>query len=177
MSVHLPEVVKKHPILIVGGLVGAIGVYLLLSSGSSSSASSGGTNAADASIYAAQANASTQQQAIGASLQAAQETNATNLQALTIQSQTQLGLNDQNSQIALAQISATQETTDLANTLTANVATSQIKGQTDVAAIQGNVAINQFTNLANVLIAQSNDNASVATAAIGSQCHGFSCLF
>lgn len=168
------ESIKQHPYLVGGAIILAIGAYMLLSSGNGTSS---GPTADLGSVYGAQAAAQTATNQINAQLAGQQNQLGAQIAGLTIQSQTAKDLAGINMNVELAKINAAQEVTDLANTLTANVAMKQIQGQVDVESIRGNVQENQFNNLASVLIAQTNAAAATAQAAISSQCHGFGCLF
>lgn len=167
--------VKEHPYLSGSLIVGVIVLFLLLRGGSSSSSSPG--NADLNSIYAAQSAADTADKQINAQLSAQNASIAGNIELAKIGSQRDLSLATLQQQLGLAQISAQQQSTDLANTLTANVAIKNIQGQVDINALNNATQQNMYNNLANILITQAQENASVARASIENQCHGFGCLF
>jgi hypothetical protein len=109
------ESVKRHPYLLGGGVIAAIGIYLLISSGGSGAAT-GGTSAADASIYATQAAASTETQRLNLESAAQQNTLAAQIEGMKISGANQISLADIAAQLGLADINAKQEVTDTANT-------------------------------------------------------------
>jgi len=165
-----------------GGLiVGAIILFLLLRGGGSSGTAA--TSATGGDIYSAQAAAQTATNQINAQLQGQQATIGGQIQLATIGASRDLSLADLQTQLGLAQINAGQQVTDLANTLTANVALKNIQSQTDQAAIAGQTQIGVTGLLTNALVQQSNNNASVAISAqqtaaqVATSCHGIGCWF
>jgi len=167
--------VKEHPYLTGSLIVGVIVLFVLLRGGSSSSASP--ANASLGSLYAAQSAADTADKQINAQLAAQSASIGGQIELAKLSSARDLTLADLASSIELAKLDAYQQTTNLANTLTANVAFKQIQAGTDQAQIASNTQISMYDTLAEVLVTQARESASIARASIENQCHGFGCLF
>ena len=173
--------VKEHPYMSGGLIVGAIILFLILRGGGSSGTAA--TSATGGDIYSAQAAAQTATNQINAQLQGQQATIGGQIQLATIGASRDLSLADLQTQLGLAQINAGQQVTDLANTLTANVAIKNIQGETDKATIAANQSIETTSILADYLKTsafynfKSNEANTNAAVTLATSCHGIGCWF
>lgn len=165
---HLPEFVKKHPVLSGLGLVAAVYlVYRIWAGSGSAPASSGsylGLNQAEvqaaAQLQAAQLQQQTQLAEINAQAGAVNAQTAGQVQVATLQAQTQQN-NDNVSASASEVLAGLQaQTQQVIGTLQAQVADTQTQAQVQETQINDNalvqVALAPYTN---ITIAQANELA------------------
>jgi hypothetical protein len=182
----LQKLIEAHPRAIVAFVIGGVLIlYLLFRGGASATnaASSGSDDYGDyvqsaTDAYIAQQQANQQAQSDSDALTAQQDEIGGSLQALTIQSQQTTQANQLQAGVDLAQISATQESTDLANTLSAGVTNQQntLAAQVDEANVDAQVAQAQIgasttiattQTVANALVDESNNQTQAQLAEIG----------
>lgn len=157
------ETIKTHPLYIIGALAVVFVGYIWLTSGGSGASDAG---ASSGDIYAAQNVAGDQLQMASLAAQANQAAIGADLEKTRIGAATSLDIAQLSKELAIVDINAKSASTDLANTLTANVAMSNIKAGVDTTAINANASVANTATYANALVQQAGINASVATASI-----------
>lgn len=174
------ETIKEHPGYVVGGIAAFVVVLLILNH-SGGGATSGGaldtTNSVDAatSLQVAQLGAASQAGLTDAQLRAHMADTAASLD-IAKQNFDYMALHDQLAAgVASQKIDADLQSTSLVSTLQAGVQTSAIKAQVDTTGIIVGGQTQQQQILANALVAQSTNQANVASAAI--RCTGLRSLF
>lgn len=170
------DTIKSHPVYIIGAIGVVFVGYIYFSSGSGTPASA---DASAGDIYAAQNAAAAQLQSQQLAADVQNNGIAAQLQGQQIAAQNTLDVTGIQADVAKTQINAGQEVTDLANTLTANVAMKNIQAGTDVAAINANAQVLTTQTVAGALVQQSalNNATSQAAIAAASACHGIGCWF
>lgn len=160
------ETVKAHPVLVIGGGAVIFVIVYMLASGGSTATVSGDTSSA--------VSAADEQQA---ALQASAEHDAVSLQALQLQGTNQLNLAGIAADLQRAQINASQETTDLANTLTANVQMKNLDTSLAVVNSNNNASEVNTATQAKLYKSLAEINATTVQTIAANQCHGLSCIF
>lgn len=170
------ETIQEHPKATAAVVVvGIIVLWLLFHGGSSApvSASAPGTDVGAATgAYIAQQQSQAQTQQSNNALVAVQDQLGAQVTALTIQSQTQNHANDLQASLGMAKINADQQTaelitatqshsTDLANTLSAQVQSAGIQAGVRQTEIQSATSLGTATIVANALVSQSNNQTRV----------------
>lgn len=123
------ETVKKHPYLFGGAAIGTVIIIYLASSGGSQTVSTGPSSesvAAGNALQMAQLQSQAYAGQINAELQAREQDNAAQIELAKIQGQYGYDLAELQSNVALAEINANQQSTALVSTLQAQVAQSEI---------------------------------------------------
>lgn len=174
MALPIPQIVKDHPFITVGGIVGVIVLVLLVSGGGGASASdSGGGYAATSS----DADALSQLQA------------QLNASVANTQAQKEVALNQSAAQITLAQIGAdaakyaadknyTLESEKINSAERQTVQISTLQANLQQAGIQAQQAINDRTLLSQEKQAQTLANTNIQLATIAAKPKGlFSFIF
>lgn len=162
------ELIKRHPWITGGVAASAIVLVLLMSGGDSSGGTytvPGGSDAdyqanlaASTQLQEAQYGAQAASAQYGAALSSQQDQDATQLGLANIQAQISGNNNSVTQAVSLAQISATQESTDLANTLTAQLGQSTLNTQQQIAALGTSVENNQIQATVDM---HTSDNATL----------------
>lgn len=163
------DLIKRHP-YIAGGAVAVVVGFVLLSGGSSDSGASPIPGMSDAD-YQAYVNAGANLQAsqyayqaqsaqLGAALSSQQDQDATQITLANIAAGMQQNNNQVAGQVALAQIAQTGESTDLANTLQAQLGQAQLNTQQQIAALGASIEQAQITATENM---HASDNATLVS--------------
>lgn len=160
--------IKSHP-WVTGAIIGVV-LLVLFYSGSSSSSATTTTAATDPNADAVtvaqlQAQQAVQQSAdsLTANAQNIQGSiDLSNIQASTVNLQSQL-----EAEVALSQIGAQQETTDTANTLSAQVEENNNATQLGIANVEANSSLQQTSLLTSALVTNASTAAGVEESLIG----------
>lgn len=167
---------KQHPWLYGGVAAIAIIVVIYYSeSGGGSTASSDPSAALDAQTTAAE-QLQAQQLSVQGALQQTQlqagaqaESDATGLQEYTIQQQTASNANSLAAQVAELQATLSSNDTQVGDSLQAGVDNASIAAQVSEAQIASNTTIQSTQTVANALVQESNNSATVQEAALATQ--------
>lgn len=153
--------IRNHPFYVVAGLAIGFVLYLMFTSGDDETVAAG-----DGDIYSAQNSAATQMAGMDLQYRAQTEMVGAQLEGKRIDAATNTTLANIMKDVELVRLDVTARSTDLANTLTANVASKQIQSVVDVEAIKGNVSMSNTQTMANALVQQSAHTAAVSQASI-----------
>lgn len=168
------EEIKKHPYIIFGVIGGIILLYILSSAGGSGNATaSGDTGDDDSDVAAAEA---TNQASIAANAQIAgyqaaagaqSESDSASLSLANIQAGVTNNANDLSAAVAAQQINAEEETTDTANTLSAQTTQYGEQQQTQQLGISTNGQTQDIEAVTSALVQQQQISAGEVETVAG----------
>jgi hypothetical protein len=141
MAFHVPEIIKRHPVISIGSAVAIVIVGVLIaSSGGGSAASSTDTTSGSASdgdaLSQINASLSAQMATVSAQKEVALNNNATQITLAGIGADSANYQTAKQAEVAEATLASQERTTIQTSTLAANVAQSQIQANENVSTAQ-----------------------------------------